>query len=155
MIPFGEYKMVRQVIREEIWEQLKNTKIFLVVIDWIMIVMLWKPFYRCYIGTHQYARGSQHSEDRTIGLSRGGLTTKTYMCTDANENPVYYEINRGQVVDYKVAGTIIENIREARHFIADKGYDSDLIREQARPAEMKPVITRKSNSKRLKLEFDS
>jgi transposase len=41
------------------------------------------------------------------------------------------------------------------HFIADKGYDSELIREQAREAGMNPVIPRKSNSKKPNPEFES
>lgn len=43
----------------------------------------------------------------------------------------------------------------ATHFIADKGYDSEAIREQARDAGMNPVIPRKSNSKKPNPEFDS
>jgi transposase len=77
------------------------------------------------------------------------------MCAGANGNPVYFEITGGQVHDSQVAETIIENIGEAMHFIADKGYDSDLIREQARHAGMNPVIPRKSNSKKPNTEFDS
>lgn len=44
---------------------------------------------------------------------------------------------------------------EAAHFIADKGYDSEAIREQARQAGMNPVIPRKSNSKKPNAKFDS
>lgn len=44
---------------------------------------------------------------------------------------------------------------QSTHFIADKGYDSELIREQARQAGMNPVIPRKSNSKKANPEFDS
>ena len=54
------------------------------------------------------------------------------MCADANGNPVYFEITGEQVHDSQFAGTIIENIGEVTHFIVDKGYDSQLIREQAR-----------------------
>jgi transposase len=42
----------------------------------------------------------------------------------------------------------------AENFIADKGYDSEVIREQARAAGMNPVIPRKSNSKKPNPEFD-
>lgn len=108
-----------------------------------------------YMRAHQHASGARHGKERAIGLSRGGLTTKIHMCADANGNPVDFEITGGQVHDAQVAGTIIENIGEAMHFIADKGYDSGLIREQARHAGMNPVIPRKSNSKKPNPEFDS
>ena len=39
-------------------------------------------------------------------------------------------------------------------FIADKGYDSDKIREQVRKKGMVPVIPRKSNSKKLNPGYD-
>ncbi len=65
------------------------------------------------------------------------------MCVDANGNPVYFEITGEQVQDSQVVGMTIENIGEATHFIADKGYDSELIREQAR------------QSKKPNTEFDS
>lgn len=108
-----------------------------------------------YVRAHQHASGARHGEERAIGLSRGGPTTKIHMCADANGYPVDFEITGGQVHDSQVAGTLIEKVGEATHFIADKGYDSELIREQARKAGMNPIIPRKSNSKKPNPEFDS
>jgi transposase len=39
--------------------------------------------------------------------------------------------------------------------VADKGYDSEQIREQVRKRGMRPVIPRKSNSKKPNPEFDA
>ena len=75
------------------------------------------------------------------------------MAADAHGNPLYFEITGGEVHDSKAAKTIIEQI-EGETLIADKDYDSDKIREQARSKKMIPIIPRKSNSKKPNPEFD-
>ena len=61
----------------------------------------------------------------------------------------------GEVHDAKAAPQIISKLKGAENFVADKGYDSEKLREQARQEGMNPVIPRKSNSKRPNPEFDS
>ncbi|MEB0015967.1 transposase [Pseudomonas sp. RTB3] len=61
----------------------------------------------------------------------------------------------GEVHDAKVANQLIAKTGMAEHFIADKGDDSEAIREQARTAGMNPVTPRKSNSKKPNAEFYS
>jgi len=53
------------------------------------------------------------------------------MATDAHGNPIDFEITGGNVHDAKIADTLIKKIGKALHFIADKGYDSEAIRETA------------------------
>lgn len=77
------------------------------------------------------------------------------MACDAHGNPIDFEITGGEVHDSKAALQIIEKVNGAKNFIADKGYDSEAIREQARTEKMNPVIPRKSNSKKTNPEFDS
>lgn len=108
-----------------------------------------------YVRAHQHASGARRGEERAIGLSRGGQTTKLHVAADAHGNPVDLEITGGDVHDAKIADLIIEKIGEAEHLIADKGYDSDKIRDCAKNAGMNPVIPRKSNSKKQNPEFDS
>lgn len=108
-----------------------------------------------YIRAHQHASGARNGEERAIGKSRGGLTTKIHMAADAHGNPIDFEITGGEVHDVKIADKLIEKIGTAEYFIADKGYDSDNIRQQAKKAKMNPVIPRKSNSKKPNPEFDS
>ncbi len=103
---------------------------------------------------HQHASGARHGEERGIGRSAGGLTTKIHMAADAHGNPIDFEITGGEVHDAKVAEKVIEKIGSAVHFIADKGYDSESIREQVRLFGMNPVIPRKSNSRKANPEFD-
>jgi transposase len=45
-------------------------------------------------------------------------------------------------------------VGQAEHFIADKGYDSDVIREHAIALGMKPVIPRRANSTKANPTFD-
>ncbi|MCW8398094.1 IS5 family transposase [Legionella sp. PATHC038] len=108
-----------------------------------------------YVRAHQHASGSRLGEERAIGKSRGGATTKIHIAADAHGNPIDFEITGGQVHDSQVACKIIEKVGSADHFIGDKGYDSEDIREEARSAGMNPVIPRKTNSKKPNPEFDS
>lgn len=48
----------------------------------------------------------------------------------------------------------MNRIEEADYWIADKGYDSEEIRENARKKDMKPIIPRRINSQKSNLEFD-
>jgi transposase len=107
-----------------------------------------------YIRAHQHASGARDGEEHAIGKSRGGSTTKIHMLADAHGNPIDFEITGGEVHDVKAAERVVKKIEKAEHLIADKGYDSDLIRQEVRESGMNPVIPRKSNSKKPNPEFD-
>ena len=107
-----------------------------------------------YVCAHQHASGARRGEERAIGKSRGGATTKIHMVADAHGNPVDFEITGGEVHDAKAAEALINKIEEAEHFIADKGYDSETIRDQLRHKGINPVIPRKCNSQKPNPEFD-
>ena len=85
-----------------------------------------------HIRAHQHASGARCGEERAIGRSCGGLASKIHLCADAHGNPVDFEITGGEVHDSQVAPALIERIEEAEYWIADKGYDSEEIRECAR-----------------------
>ena len=87
--------------------------------------------------------------------SRGESTTKLHLTADTHGNPINFEITRGEIHDAKVADVFLEKVEGTRHFIADKGYDLDPIREPARNAGMTPVIPRRSNSAKPNPCFDS
>ena len=108
-----------------------------------------------YVRAHQHASGARHGEERAIGKSRGGATTKIHMAADAHGNPVDFTVTGGEVHDAKAAPELINKIKVAENLIADKGYDSEAIREQVRQAGMNPVIPRKSNSTKPNPEFDA
>jgi len=108
-----------------------------------------------YVRAHQHASGARLGQERAIGKSRGGATTKIHIAADAHGNPIDFEITGGEVHDAKAAPKVIKKIGEAENFIADKGYDSEKIREQLRNSDINPVIPRKSNSIKPNPEFDS
>lgn len=107
-----------------------------------------------YIRAHQHASGARHGEERAIGISRGGATSKLHIAADAHGNPIDFEITGGEVHDAQVANRLIDKVGKAENFIADKAYDSEAIREHARQVGMNPVIPRKSNSNKPNPEFD-
>jgi transposase len=114
----------------------------------------WVFFDGSYVRAHQHASGARHGHERAIGKSRGGPTTKIHAAADAHGNPIDFEITGGDVHDSKVADKLIKKIRTAENLIADKGYDSEAIRQQATEAGMKPIIPRKINSKKPNPTFD-
>ena len=108
-----------------------------------------------YVRCHQHASGARRGEDRAIGRSRGGATTKIHLSCDADGYPLHFKITGGDVHDSQVAGELIDMIRHADYFIADKGYDSQAIRDKACMHDMIPIIPKRSNTKAPNPEFDS
>ncbi|MGP9680329.1 IS5 family transposase [Halomonas sp. AOP27-A1-41] len=108
-----------------------------------------------YLRAHQHASGARHGEERAIGKSRGGATTKLHMLADAHGNPVDFEVTGGNVHDATVAEHLIKKVDQADHFIADKGYDSEGIRDHARAGGINPIIPKRSNNKTPNPEFDA
>lgn len=99
-----------------------------------------------YIKAHQHASGGiETTEQKTIGRSRGGNTTKIHMLTDAHGNPIIFDLTTGNTHDVSVAPRLIEQ-SAGEHIIGDKGYDSEDLREQILMQGSTPHIPRKSNS---------
>jgi transposase len=109
-----------------------------------------------YVRAHQHASGARLGNERAIGKSRGGATTKIHIAADANGNPIDFEITGGEVHDSQVADQLIDKCGQAgTSFVGDKGYDSEKIRQKIREKSMTPVIPRRTNSKKPNPEFDS
>lgn len=71
--------------------------------------------------------GWRQSGDRA---DKRGLNTKLHLAVDAHGMPVRVLVTAGPVADCTQAGRLIEGLA-AEHLIADRGYDSDAIVEQA------------------------
>jgi len=99
------------------------------------------------VKAHQHSAGAASEENQAIGKSRGGNTTKIHMAADAHGLPINFEITGGEVHDCKVAPEFIEKLPDADFTVADKGYDSEEVRETIRKKSSKSVIPRKENSK--------
>jgi transposase len=99
------------------------------------------------IKAHQHSAGLLNKEEQGIGKSVAGNTTKIHMAVDAHGLPIDFQITGGEVHDCKVAPEFIEKLPFSEYTIADKGYDSEEVRDIIRKKSSIPVIPRKSNSK--------
>jgi transposase len=75
-----------------------------------------------------------------------GLNTKIHLAVDAHGLPVRMLITDGTTADCTQAGALIEGMT-AEHLLADKGYDSDLLIEQAKKQGMQAQIPPRKNRK--------
>ncbi|WP_414698978.1 IS5 family transposase, partial [Oligoflexus sp.] len=48
---------------------------------------------------HQHAAGGPKNQDSALGRSKGGLTSKVHMLTDAHGNPKSFEVTEGNAHD--------------------------------------------------------
>jgi transposase len=98
------------------------------------------------VRAHQHSTGAIGEENQAIGKSRGGKTTKIHMAVDACGFPIEFDLTGGEVHDCKAAPELIAKLPTAEYTIADKGYDSEELRELIRKKSSIPMIPRKSNS---------
>jgi transposase len=99
-----------------------------------------------YAKAHQHSAGAAGDKDEAIGKSRAGNTSKIHLAVDACGLPVAFEITGGQINDCTQASALIARVPTAETIIADKGYDSEAIREQVEQQGTKAFIPRKRNS---------
>ncbi len=99
------------------------------------------------IKAHQHSAGATTAFNEGIGKSRGGNTTKIHLAVDSYGLPIEFDITGGEIHDSKAAPELIDKLPISDYVIADKGYDSEAIREQIRDRNSQPVIPRKRNSK--------
>ena len=64
-----------------------------------------------------------------MGRSRGGLTTKIHALVDANGLPIFLKLTEGQAHDGRSAADMLGGLGEGQVLLADRGYDSDALRE--------------------------
>lgn len=82
-----------------------------------------------------------------MGRSRGGLTSKTHALVDADGRPVSLRLTGGQVHDSQEAEALLDAMPEGATLLADKGYDSNAIREIAASKNAWANIPSRSNRK--------
>ena len=75
-----------------------------------------------------------------------GLNTKIHLAVDAHGLPIRVLATQATRADCSLACELIEGLT-AEHLIADKGYDSDAITEQAQHQGMQPVIPPRKHRK--------
>lgn len=94
-----------------------------------------------HVRAHQHATGIYH---QAISKSIGGNSPKIHLAVDTNGNPIEFIIRDGTTHDVKVAPDLIDclDLKE-KILCADKGYDSEPLREQIEKNKLK-LIFRKS-----------
>ena len=99
------------------------------------------------VRTHQQAVcGKGGGQGEAVGRSRGGLSTRIHMVTDAQGQPVRFALTGGQEADAPQAISLLTGI-ETEGIIADKGYESNGILAFIRDPGAAAVIPPKSNRK--------
>jgi transposase len=89
--------------------------------------------------------GRKRGQDsQGLGRSRGGFSTKIHVAVDGEGQPVKLHLTEGERHDVTCAEILLEGL-EPEHVIADKGYDSDPLRQRIRSAGAKPVIPSRRN----------
>lgn len=106
----------------------------------------WECIDASIVKAHQHSTGAASEENQAMGKSRGGNTTKIHMAVDAYGLSIEFEITGGEVHDCKFAVEFIEKLPSSDYTIADKGYDSEEVREALGKKSSTPIIPRKSNS---------
>ena len=81
-----------------------------------------------------------------MGRSRGGLTTKIHAVVDANGNPFNLKLTEGQAHDGRSAEDMLDSVGAGQTLLADRAYDSDVLRdtlaERGAKANIKPMPNR-------------
>ena len=107
-----------------------------------------------YAKAHQHSAGAASGNDEAIGKSRAGNTSKIHLAVDAHGLPIEFEITGGQINDCTQAPALIAKLPEAETIVADKGYDSERVRQQVEQQGAKAVIPRKRNSVKGNADLD-
>ncbi|UAA37196.1 IS5 family transposase [Paraneptunicella aestuarii] len=99
------------------------------------------------VKAHQDSARSGRKDEEAIGKSRGGNSTKIHLAVDSGGLPVYFELSGGQVNDIVHAESLISHASTAQHVVADKGYDSEVLRDFIENKGSQSQIPRKQNSR--------
>lgn len=107
----------------------------------------WKFIDGSIVKAHQHSSGAGKGCETAIGKSVAGNTTKIHMAVDSFGLPISFQITGGEVHDCKVAPDLVSTLPDGGFTVADRGYDSEALREQIKAQDSTPVIPRKKNSK--------
>ncbi|WP_296267041.1 IS5 family transposase [Pseudomonas sp. UBA6562] len=94
--------------------------------------------------------GPQEPHHHCLGRSRGGLTTKIHLACDSNGFPLTVMLSPGEEADSRYFMPLLEQIslpgsrgrprKRCRYVLADKGYDSQMLRQYCDRYGMQPII---------------
>lgn len=100
------------------------------------------------IRAHACAAGAAYSsaDNEALGRSKGGFSCKIHALCDGLGLPIKFILSGGQEAECCLAIPILENVK-ATAVLADKGYDTNALREWLKEQGIKAVIPPKSNRK--------
>jgi hypothetical protein len=82
-----------------------------------------------HVKAHQHSTSAASGQPEAIGKSRAGHTSKIHLTVDARSLPVAFDITGGDINDCTAAPRLIVQLPSTEVIVADKGYDSERIRE--------------------------
>jgi transposase len=121
-----------------VWSRLLEVLTQDVDFEWLMIDS-------SHVKVHPHAAGAVGG-NQDMGITKGGLNSKIHLAVDAHGMPVRAMITSGTVADCTQAVELIKGFK-ADHLLADKGYDSNDIIEQAKSQGMNVQIPPKKTVK--------
>ena len=98
------------------------------------------------VKAHQHSSGASNGNETAIGKSVAGHTTKIHMAVDSYGLPIHFTVTGGEVHDCKEAPNLIAALPKIDYVIADRGYDSQHLREQVIGQKATPIIPRRRDS---------
>ena len=75
-----------------------------------------------------------------------GHTSKIHLAVDSYGLPIEFTVTGGEIHDSKEAPGLVAKLPTSDYKIADRGYDSESLRDQIRRQNSTPIIPRKKNS---------
>lgn len=91
-------------------------------------------------------RPQKGGEDKALGRSRGGLSTKIHLLADEDGLPLEFRITAGHAGKYAPAAELLAG-QQAKAVLADRGYDADALLAQSENIGARAVIPPKRNRK--------
>ncbi|MFG1316903.1 IS5 family transposase, partial [Xanthobacter autotrophicus] len=83
------------------------------------------------VRVHQHGAAiKKGDDDRCMGRSRGGLTTKIHALVDAEGRPIHLLLTAGQAGDAPAGRELLARLAPGGILLADKAYDTDAIRAE-------------------------
>ena len=80
-----------------------------------------------------------------MGRSKGGLSTKVHLATDALGNPLRFVLTGGERNDITQIEALLDGI-QAKYVLADKGYDGQRAMDAIARSGARPVVPRRTTT---------
>ena len=101
------------------------------------------------VRVHQHGACIADNNHQHIGRSRGGLTSKIHAVVDTNGLPVHLTLTPAEAHDNRLCSVLLGALLPQTMLLADRGYDTDWIRELARRKARGPIFHRSAIAKIL------